>query len=243
MSSDFGFSPDRIARLQRVVVPDEPTPEEAIAQRERAEIARLAQHMLQCGAPQKAVNVVTAGTRPTEASKAVAEWLPGNVQFLLLLGYRGSGKTVAAVEALKSARKTVHFMGSDGPIKSWVYSPELAQFVDAEMLKAASYRDDGGTLHAMARAVPLLIIDDLGVEVPDGAGIWQAALDGLIKRREGAMLRTIITSNADGAKFRSVYGDRVYSRIKGNGTVCNCGNLDLRLHPLPPIEPCDVRPA
>lgn len=222
------FDPKRAKTWSEVLAEEAPTPEERLAAHELAETARLADHLRQCGAPDRAVDALTSEPFETIASKAVDAWVATDVPFLLLLGGPGSGKTVAAVAALKSARREVHFMGASGPVRSWAYSSARGAFVDVDALKSAAYRAEGEALHERCKRVPLLCLDDLGIEVPDKAGIWQSAFDSLVKARDAKLLRTVITANCTGEQFRATYGDRAYSRIKGAGTVVVCGSVDYR---------------
>jgi DNA replication protein DnaC len=220
------FHPDRIRLLQREEVPDEPEP--SLEEHERRETARLADHLRACGAPERAVDVITSGACETVATRAIADWLKTDTPFLLLLGGTGTGKTVAAVGALRSARRDTYFLSKSGPVPCWVYSASAGFFCDIDELKGASYRSEGEELHAKCKRIPLLILDDLGIETVDSKGIWQAAFDALVKARDAKRLRTIITANMTGEQFRATYGDRAYSRIKGAGVVVGCGAQDLR---------------
>jgi DNA replication protein DnaC len=216
-------------------IPDEPSVEERIRQHEERETARWADHLEACGCEPRSIEALTSGRFATLATQGVSQWLHSGKTFLLLLGDKGAGKTVAACEALSLAKKPIHFLGPDGPVRSWSYASELGLFIDATTLCQAAYRSDGYAVQERAAKVQTLVIDDLGVERMDGAGIWASAFDALVKRRESHRLRTVFTANLMGAKgdasksmFRERYGDRAYSRIKGDGMVIQCGNHDHR---------------
>jgi DNA replication protein DnaC len=216
-------------------IPDEPSVEEKIRQHEELELARWAEHLEACGCEPRSIDALTSARFDTDATRGMKAWLGSSKVFLLLLGARGAGKTVAACEALGLARKPVHFLGPNGPVASWSFASERGMFADATALCQASYHDAGRLLLERAGKVAVLVVDDLGVERMDGAGIWASAFDALIKRRESHRLRTVITANfhgragdSDKSSFQDRYGDRAYSRIKGDGMVIQCGNHDHR---------------
>lgn len=72
----------------------------------------------------------------------------------------------------------------------------------------------------------LLIIDDLGAEVPNDYTV--SALTELINRRLVSGYPTIISTNLELAKINSVYGARLFSRIIGCFTPFSFAGKDIR---------------
>lgn len=174
--------------------------------------------------------LVLAGVQETAALAGLRAWAGSGKAFCVLYGDRGSGKTTAAVHALKLARRATHFYDENRQVvSSWAYASADGMFVRAAELSSATFTDEGKARLARARRLPLLIVDDLGVERMDNAGIWAEALDLLTDVRYAKKLRTIITTNLDEAAFSQRYGERVFDRVcEHEGFVVACGKGSMR---------------
>jgi len=225
---------DRIAASVKVTCFDEEpelTGEQRKAAHEAAQERRLAEHLQQCGAPRRVVeSISTGGLRETAAILGVRQWLRSGLTFCSLDGGVGTGKTLAACQVLRMARRGTYFYADDGSIlTSWSYSSREGLFVRAaELASTSPYAEEGKGQWARVRDVSLLILDDLGVERMDNAGIWAQQLDMLIDARYAGRLRTIITSNLDRAAFIERYGARVMDRLESDGLRVACGGDSLR---------------
>jgi DNA replication protein DnaC len=73
----------------------------------------------------------------------------------------------------------------------------------------------------------LLLVDDLGTE-PAAASRY-ADLLGIIDRRTGQNLATVISSNADPAALRDTYDERLLSRLMGSFAIYRFFGPDVRL--------------
>lgn len=178
-------------------------------------------HLLACGAPQLEAEVVATGASDNPTTLAVRDWARGPKFFCLLLGSAGSGKTVAAIEALLSAR-----MAWDGG-KSWAYSPSEARFALASDLARLSYFDlESQRRLGKLERVPWLVLDDIGSELMTPG--WASNFGEIINVRNSERRKTLITSNLTVEAFRERYDERVISRIRGNGVVVSSGVQDLR---------------
>ena len=62
--------------------------------------------------------------------------------------------------------------------------------------------------------IPILVIDDLGVEYIDKNGFFLSRLDELIDARWGNFKRTIITTNLNRKDFQDRYDQRITDRIR-----------------------------
>lgn len=120
---------------------------------------------------------------------------------LVLLGPVGTGKTHAAVGAVRAA----HDRGSEV-----VFLPVV------ELLDQLR---PGGPEHALAEyaAADLLVLDDLGAERPTE---WTGErLYALINRRWLEERPTVATTNLEPDPLREALGERVFSRLVGNDAV------------------------
>jgi hypothetical protein len=79
------------------------------------------------------------------------------------------------------------------------------------------------------QTVRWLLIDDLGTEPGKLWGVdFLSYLEPIFFEREARCLPTIITSNASLEVFKQNYGDRIVSRISGNGLFKEFAGRDLR---------------
>jgi DNA replication protein DnaC len=200
---------------------------------EAAEEARLASHLEACGVPRRDVELlVGGGLRETPAVVGVRDWLRGNKTFCLLVGHFGAGKTVAASAVLRMARRSVAFWddASEQPVASWSYSKAEGLFVRAaELSNTSPYAEEGRGHWARVRRVTWLVVDDLGMERMDSAGIWQEQFDLLMDCRYSERRRTVLSTNLDSAAFSARYLGRVMDRVQHDGAVVLCGSESLRV--------------
>lgn len=187
-----------------------PRPEPAVAPDavRDAEIARLVSY----GCPLRAVEYAVAAERlETQALQAARVAIDRRHEFALLLGGRGSGKTVAAVWWLGQPHPASRLLIVGAP-----------RFVDAVALPTVDRDRRMGEL-ATARA---LVVDDLGMETEIDR--FRSLFDGLINARYGARLRTLVTSNLEVEPWKKRYGERVTSRLRESGGARSAGTEDLR---------------
>jgi len=120
---------------------------------------------------------------------------------LVLLGPVGTGKTHAAVAAVRAA----HDRGADVAF--------------APVVELLDELRPGGPEHALAEYAhaDVLVLDDLGSERPTE---WTGErLYALINRRWLEERPTVATTNLDPDPLREAVGDRVFSRLVGNDAV------------------------
>lgn len=171
------------------------------------------QLLKKAGCGLRSIEAVTTGRKETSALKAVSEWWDTDATFLLLVGPTGTGKTVAATEALRLGltSETTHFI----PKASFVRAVEMSQWPAFGPEAQANLRH--------LREIKLLAIDDLGSEVTTDF-IRQALFD-VIDARYANKLRTVLTTNlpptapSGQLSFASVFGERIVRRIKSAGVV------------------------
>lgn len=136
--------------------------------------------------------------KQTQALKIVRDWLKSGSQMLILAGRPGSGKTLAAIDALCSLRGDL--------IKARDLSARLNPWGDeADMYPRINMKH------------PLLILDDLGTEIQSTRFI--SDLESFISDRQGGdrrgPFRTIITTNLMPKVARGQYGERIEDRFNG----------------------------
>lgn len=185
-------------------------------------------HLRGCGVPDREAEFIAAGVPDRPSVQAVRDFTSSLKTFCLLMGGAGSGKTIAAAEALLAAK-----MVWDGPAlheRNWAYSPSEARFVLSSDLARMSYfeLESQQRLWRLCR-VPWLVIDDLGSELMTPG--WASNLGELILQRNSGRRKTYITTNLGLDLFRERYDERIVSRIKGDGVVVAFGGEDLRRAP------------
>lgn len=133
--------------------------------------------------------------------------------FLVMLGERGLGKTVAAAYvAQEFARRFAWNEQIGGGI-----AIEPIRCIPASTLTrmSAFEKSDDDLLYQLERA-GLLVVDDMGDE---GTELGKATLVDLLIRRHGKGRRTVITSNLRGDAFKERYGAALADRIRSSGFV------------------------
>lgn len=170
-----------------------------------AELRRL-------GFPLDAVDALQ-GIRPTPAVETALSFLANqDSRFLLLLGKKGTGKTVASALVAESA--VLDWLGYRNTLPSgYGVSPAVpVEFIlAATFARLSGYAADDKAWFERLCKVRLLVLDDFGAEHlgPFGASM----LDELFTRRHGARLRTVITTNLDKSGLKARLGERLYDRV------------------------------
>lgn len=164
-----------------------------------------------------------ADARPTEALGVVQRWLmSAELTWLALCGAKGTGKTVAAVWALREAIRG----GGTGAIRS---APTLARL---------SSFDAGAEEMAHLKRVNLLVVDDYGTELMTPYA--QAQMHELFDHRHEHYGRTILTSNLQwqgAGGMRERLGERVEDRLQQAGRVVQLSpEPSLRRKRIPEVD-------
>ena len=140
---------------------------------------------------------------------------------LLLLGKVGSGKTFLSNCIAKELMDTGH---------SVVY---LTAFQLFQLLSKAVFGGNDSREEPEIQAYPyifdcdLLIIDDLGTELPNSFTVSQLFLcinERILRRRS-----TLISSNLDIGALEDLYSDRILSRIISSYTILQFPETDIRI--------------
>ena len=178
------------------------------AKREAKRAAETRQGHLDSGLPLRCLKLIEAGLRDTTARAAVSAWDRDQRCFLVLAGAKGSGKTVAACEAIYAA------YGRFAPV--------------ADLVRAGQYNTEA--LDELASA-GLLVLDDLGTEYVDAKGFFLASLDWLVNARYSNEKATIITTNLPAKAFAERYGERVADRLREAGQYVEIADQSMRGKP------------
>ncbi len=137
---------------------------------------------------------------------------------LALFGNTGLGKTHLSV----ALTKKVIDKGFDA-----LYTGSVGMFSDFE---GARFRTDTGTGNGNDTSryftCELLVIDDLGAEVPSAFTV--SCLYDLINRRSGLGLPTVISTNLNQRELGERYTDRIVSRIFGDYRTLYFTGTDVR---------------
>lgn len=142
-------------------------------------------------------------------------------QNLLLLGKVGTGKTFLSNCIAKALMDTGH---------SVVY---LTAFQLFQLLSKTVFGESSDKAEAVRDTYPyifncdLLIIDDLGTELPNSFTVSQffLCMNERILRRKS----TLISSNLDMEALESTYSDRILSRILSSYTIWQLPGSDIRI--------------
>jgi hypothetical protein len=155
------------------------------------------------------MDLTAPDTKDTIALQLMRDFTNCDVRSVALLGKTGRGKTWACVAAAASQT-----------------SPVL--FVTAEMINTAYFQKDNAYDLRRFKNFPVLVIDELGNEAidkykrnndKDPMSEFAHYFEALFSDRHRDQKKTYITSNLDRAQFLERYGERVYSRLNGDGII------------------------
>ena len=186
--------------------PPSPDPDEA---------ERRARLLAEAGVPLLFRRARFATSTATPALDAARQFVAHDLargRCLVLAGTAGTGKTHAAVCVLDAAR---------GVARRFRYVGEAA----GVLLDGGRGRSD---LLDLLTHIPLLVLDDLGVEAAKTGGHFEAFLDRVIYARESERLATIITTNLTPADLVTRYSERIIDRLRAWGDVVALDSLGLR---------------
>lgn len=206
---------------------DDATADDQERKRQREEAARARwreeehpKYLEEMGAPARAVRALFDRQRPTKAIGAVNDFLADpSKAFLLLVGYPGSGKTVAACAFLRSLPFDSEPGGFYAPARG-----HRGEFITAARLAVMPmFGEENERRWESISRCPNLVLDDLGVEA--ATDWWRGRLEELIDLRYGGDgFRTVITTNLGADQFKKHYGERIARRIREAGLVRSVGD-------------------
>jgi DNA replication protein DnaC len=137
----------------------------------------------------------------TDAERRLTEWMGKGRRIIVLQGVPGTGKSYAMARALAASDRA-----------RWVKAAEFGALAPWDPAV------DG------YRYVPLLGIDDLGLEHRQG----RQRIEELICDRHGGAKVTIATTNQTSKEFAGAYSQRVLSRIREVGVWMECTEVVRR---------------
>lgn len=206
--------------------------------------ARTGEFLRLCGVEIDAVEVLTGARVPPcgtfrrdlrvweEAQKFAAD--PTKL-VLVLVGPPGTGKSLAAASVFLSLRHRVTDPTWDGVASTgWRWARPGVVVTAPRLSRMPRYGPGSEELERLL-SVPLLVLDDLGVEtMPLGD-----RLDELLDMRMGRRLRTVVTANMDGKSLAGAYGERMADRLRlgGGVVVAECVRPEGRSLRLAAVSP------
>lgn len=190
------------------------------AQRDRGmEPQDLAYRLQRIGVPAEDILALRGPLEDTSALQAAKKFLAAPreaaLNFLLLVGGPGVGKTLAASYVLRDEARRFDWNGQAGG----GVTVEPLQFIRAGELTRIDTRDrlDTQRLNGMAKC-RLLVLDDAGDE---GGPIGRDALVEMLLRRDANGRRTVVTTNLTAERFAELYGKPLMDRIRVRGIAPN----------------------
>lgn len=163
--------------------------------------------LLQLGWPKLAMEHALEPVE-TEALEAVRSWSPSTRNMLVLVGDRGSGKTVAATwRALRDPRPSFYSFAHAGEVaRLGRYSREWATVMNA----------------------PALCLDDVGSEYLDKHGSFASDFEELLNKFYSMKRPLVITVNITAKEFGTRYGGRVVDRLVEAGRWVTIRDSSMR---------------
>lgn len=157
------------------------------------------------GIPQAYMQAEFATATKTKAIEFAQNYVEADAtkgRALLLTGPTGSGKTFAAVAAIRA-----HV----GKSKRLLYFPLLI----------AALRDFSTSKEALESALHarFLVLDDFCAEYVRGNTQADSLIESIIWHREANLLPTILTTNCTTDQLRAALSDRALDRLAGSWTV------------------------
>ena len=154
------------------------------------------------GMPQRIIDTLSGDLIDTDAYATVKKFIeaPRDGWCLVLSGPKGCGKSTAAAYYLWE--KTKQAEAELPKDRRWWTASRVA--------RVSGFNDQ---LENMMK-LPVMVIDDLGVEYLDKNGYFNHRLDELIDERYSNYRKTIITTNLNPEDFQSRYEQRVTDRIR-----------------------------
>ena len=169
-----------------------------------AERKAWASQLLKYGVPARYHNL--EGLRPTPALEAaLACEEEHSCKCVVLEGGVGCGKTTALYARLRALALDQVQMDLRDVIQIYTF-PQLSR-----LLLDEDERDD--TLEACCEADELLL-DDLGAGYTKAAGFVVSLVEEIVIHREARLYPILATTNLEPKRFRSLFGDRVFDRLK-----------------------------
>ena len=161
--------------------------------------------------PRKLAVRVLAGVRETEAIAIMRRMLAGEGRLVVLFGPAGSGKSIAAAWACAASHGAAYFHAGDF----------------SELRDQGLERGQEGWFQKRVQTFPLIVIDDWGTEHNGPARYAAGRIEKAIIERDANDLATVLTTNMLPSDARERYGERIASRVNGDG---------LGWHNLPAID-------
>jgi IstB-like ATP binding protein len=161
------------------------------------------------------------------AKKFLREVDAGRRNVLVLAGQVGAGKTVASVYVMDERPAPAMRYGRGWGARHPLFRG-ASDLVSLGLYGKESVRED-------LAAAPVLVLDDVGAEYIDNAGVYRCFIDWLLNKRYGSAGLTVITTNLSGESFGEQYGERIYDRLRHRAVWYDVEGGSLRGH-VPEIE-------
>jgi DNA replication protein DnaC len=146
-------------------------------------------------------------SQQTDAIRHVKTWLESQTPCLILCGGVGTGKTHAAI---------------------WAVRERWGEFVTAQNLarRVDPWKHEIESTRLLSLEAPLITLDDLGAEQDDAR--FGQAFFALVNCRNASDRRTLITTNLTIPQIRPRYGDRIADRLNAMSKAVQLKGASMR---------------
>ncbi len=213
--------PARADRWRRLCLEAETTAAAEDAQRIAvAESKRLLERLAATVGDVALEAIPRALREPRDGMRAAVAFVDSPAWSLTMLGGVGTGKTVPAAWLAKRTLEA-------GETLTWWRAPSMA--------RQGVFGVEADQRTKRACNATLLVLDDLGAELPTGP--WIAVLNDVLGYRHAHGAKTVVTGNLSLEELRKLLGDRLYDRLC-EGVVVGTGKGSMRRRlPAPEAHP------
>ncbi len=233
-AANTGLTPEELARKAAEIDLEEAS-RAATPQVRELEARIMRRRMLEAGVPEEHVANLALSAQGIVAAPAECDAL---AKVRALYAEPPEGRTIVMLSGGLGVRKTGSACWLLGKGDGGVY-------VEADELLAVKIEDPKRYLKL--KHAPLVVIDELGTEIPDEKGYWLKTFGVLFNSWYASRARVVMTSNlvadseADSEKvpvgqrmvrkppgFRQLYGSKVWSRFEQRGKWFDIGGESVR---------------
>lgn len=193
---------------------------------EPQQLSEAKDKLVRClGIPVRILNIVSDDrVRVAETPAVLGVSQHDDKTIIVLTGAPGCGKSVSAALWLASYvfRTDRWQQTKDG----WRFAQTLPVWTRASELARIDHYDADVVNPLLLSS--RLVIDDCGEEYLDKFGFYTSLLDEIVSTRHEQLRPTLMTTRLSSGCFFERYGERMISRLRADGVMFGCGDIDQR---------------